>query len=56
MATARTFNLELDDVLDRLRSAAAELERAGDPEEIGETAAELLLAGQRLLVHLFGPV
>ncbi|TME07265.1 MAG: GAF domain-containing protein [Chloroflexi bacterium] len=44
MATARTFNLELDDVLDRLRSAAAELERAGDPEEIAETAAELLLA------------
>ncbi len=43
MATARTFQLALDDVLDRLGSATAELDRAGDPDDVAETAAELVL-------------
>src|SRR5438477_795615 len=43
MATASPFNLGLEDVLDRLRSATAELDRAGDPDDIAERAVRLLL-------------
>ncbi|TMD37240.1 MAG: hypothetical protein E6I81_02160 [Chloroflexi bacterium] len=43
MATARILNSAVDDVLDRLRSATAALDRAGDPDEVAATAADLLL-------------
>jgi len=43
LATASSYNLAAEDVLDRLRAAAAELGRAGDTEDVAERAAELLL-------------
>src|SRR5437879_12669736 len=43
MAPARILNSAVDDVLDRLRSATAALDRAADPDDVAATAAALLL-------------